>query len=324
MLPELMPGPATVTIRPNCNDVANQVNVEDPAAVRDAVVAILSSRYPIFRFERVARSFDYIAYLYAGRLPGYRACDTPYHDLRHVLEITLALARIVDGHDRACPARDRLGATRAALGVLVALFHDTGYLLETNDTLHRNGAELTTVHVTRGAALMSGYLADIGLGEYAPMAAQLIQFTGYEVPLAHTQIQISQPLDRKLGYMIGSADLIGQMSDRLYLEKCRDFLYQEFVVGGLTKRTAADGSEEVVYGSGTDLLAQTPRFYETMVTPRLENYFAGVHHCVAAHFDGVNHYLTQIKQHMQYLGQLITQGELQQLRRRPVSLSAAF
>jgi hypothetical protein len=313
-----------VTIRLNCNDVANQVNVEDPAAVRDAVLAILAARYPVFRFERVARTFDYIAYLYAGRVPGYRACDTPYHDLRHVLEITLALTRIVDGHDRACASRDRLGAPRAALGILVALFHDTGYLLETSDTQHRNGAELTTVHVTRGAALMSAYLTDIGLGEYAPIAAQLVQFTGYEVPLAHTQIQLQQPLDRKLGYMIGSADLIGQMSDRLYLEKCRDFLYQEFVQGGLTRRTTADGREEVVYSSGTDLLTQTPRFYEMMVTPRLEKYFAGVHHCVAAHFDGVNHYLAQIKQHMQYLGQLISQNELAQLRRRPVSLSAAL
>jgi hypothetical protein len=308
-----------MTVRMNCNDVTNRVNVEDPAAVCNAVRAIFARRYPGYGFERVSASFDYIAHLYAGCIPGYRACDTPYHDLRHVLDITLAFARIIDGHDRTCAPRERMGAARAALGVIVALFHDAGYLLATSDTVHRNGAEVTLVHVTRGAAMLRSYLAGIGLDEFAPMAAQLVHYTGYEIP--PDRIKLQSPLDRRLGYMLGSADLIGQMSDRLYLEKCRDFLYREFVHGGLTRRMTSDG-EKIIYRSGTDLLAQTPRFYADMVTPRLDDYFGGVHRYVAAHFDGVNHYLQQIGKHMEYLARLIADDDLQHLRRQPVSLSA--
>ena len=44
---------------------------------------------------------------------------------------------------------------------------------------------------------------------------------------------------RLLGNMLGSADIIAQMSDRCYLEKCRDRLFPEFVWGGLA---SAQGS----------------------------------------------------------------------------------
>jgi hypothetical protein len=38
---------------------------------------------------------------------------------------------------------------------------------------------------------------------------------------------------RRLGNMLGTADIIAQMADRCYLEKCRDRLFPEFVAGGL-------------------------------------------------------------------------------------------
>src|ERR1043165_2433400 len=213
--------------RLNRNDVTNRVNVEDPQRVRDAVVTLLAARFPGSDFTALARAFDDLQALFEGRFPGYLACDTLYHDVRHTLDMTLAMARLIDGHERVCAPSERLGARRAALGVLVAMLHDTGYLRRSSESDVANGAVFTKVHVTRSAE--------------AALAARLVHFTGYEMDL--DQIQIGEPRDRLLGWMVGTADLIGQMSDRMYLEKCRDFLYAEFVWANIARETSADGRE---------------------------------------------------------------------------------
>ena len=48
-------------------------------------------------------------------------------------------------------------------------------------------------------------------------------------------IAVDAPRDRALGFMIASSDLMVQTADRCYLEKCRDRLYPEFVLGGVAE-----------------------------------------------------------------------------------------
>jgi len=67
------------------------------------------------------------------------------------------------------------------------------------------------------------------LKRYATAASQLVHFTGYERKV--DAIRLVDPLLRRVGEMLGTADIIAQMSDRCYLEKCRDRLYPEFVTG---------------------------------------------------------------------------------------------
>src|SRR5206468_6343936 len=86
--------------RLNQNDVTNRVNVEDPQRVRDAVLALFTARYPGENLNRLARAFDDFRALFEGRFSGYFACDTLYHDIRHSLDVTLAMARLIDGHER--------------------------------------------------------------------------------------------------------------------------------------------------------------------------------------------------------------------------------
>ena len=90
--------------RLNQNDVTNRVNVEDPARVRDAVIALYAARYPGVDLAPLRQAFADFQALFEGNYPGYLACDTLYHDMRHTLDMTLALARLVDGHDRSCAA----------------------------------------------------------------------------------------------------------------------------------------------------------------------------------------------------------------------------
>ena len=101
--------------RLNQNDVTNRVNVEDPVRVRDAVLALYASRYPGADLAAVERGFADFKSLFEGRYPGYLACDTLYHDMRHTLDMTLATARLVDGHERTCAAAEHRAARPEAV-----------------------------------------------------------------------------------------------------------------------------------------------------------------------------------------------------------------
>ena len=117
------------------------------------------------------------------------------------------------------------------MALVTSLFHDAGYIREFDDRQHRNGAEFTLYHVTRSARFLARFLPSIGMESWVPVSTRIVHFTGYEIQLS--QIQLADGRDRKLGHLLGTADLIAQMADRCYLEKCRDRLYPEFVLGGV-------------------------------------------------------------------------------------------
>jgi hypothetical protein len=306
--------------RLNHNDVTNRVNVEDPDRVRDAVLAIFARRYPGSDFAPLVRAFEDLRALFEGRFPGYLACDTLYHDLRHTLDMTLAMARLIDGHERACAPGDRLGARRAILGVLVALLHDSGYLKRNTESEVPNGAVFTKVHVSRSADFAREYLPQVGFAAEAPLAAQLVHFTGYEIDVE--EIRVDDPKDRMLGSLVGTADLIGQMSDRMYLEKCRDFLFPEFVWGEIAREKLADGREIVRYGTAEELIIKTPGFYEYVARTRIEKKLGAADRFAEAHFDGPSLYQSEIERNMTFLREVIETAELKRLRRFCYSLSA--
>jgi len=305
--------------RLNQNDVTNRVNVEDPASVREAVLSLFAARYPGADLVPLARAFEDFRSLFEGRYPGYLACDTLYHDMRHTLDMALAMARLIDGHDRSRPEDERLGPRRAALGVLVALFHDSGYLKRRSESGVENGAVFTKVHVSRSADFITAYLPLLGFAPEAATAARLVHYTGYEMNI--DDIDVADGKDRVLGCMLGTADLLGQMSDRMYLEKCREFLYQEFVLGRIARDTGPDGREIVRYASPEDLIVKTPGFYEYVARARMERTFGDVSRFAAAHFDGADPYEREVQRNMAFLRAAVEAGDLGRLRRYCYSLS---
>ena len=305
--------------RLNQNDVTNKINVEDPDQVRDAVLALFTARYPGADLAPLRRAFEDINALFTGRFPGYLPCDTLYHDLRHTLDMTLAMARLLDGHDRALAAPDQIGARRAMLGVVIALLHDSGYLKRASEAHVENGAVFTKIHVSRSADFLLRYLPQLGYAEEAGAAAKLVHFTGYEMDI--DDIMVHDPKDRLLGCLVGTADILGQMSDRMYLEKCREFLYPEFVWGRIARETLADGREIVRYASPEDLMLKTPGFYEYVARQRIDKKLGGADRFAAAHFDGPSLYQAAIDRNMQFLKEAIEQADLKRLRRFCYSLS---
>jgi len=305
--------------RLNQNDVTNKINVEDPDRVRDAVLALFGARYPGTDLAPLRQAFEDAKSLFLGTFPGYLPCDTLYHDLRHTLDMTLAMARLLDGYERSHAEADRIGARRAMLGMVVALLHDSGYMKRASEAHIENGAVFTKVHVSRSADFLTRYLPQLGFAEEAEAAAKLVHFTGYEMDI--DDIMLHDPKDRLLGCLVGTADLIGQMSDRMYLEKCREFLYPEFVWGRIAREQLADGREIVRYASPDDLMLKTPGFYEYVARARIEKKLGGADRYAAAHFDGPSLYQSEIDRNMGFLKNAIEQADLKRMRRFCYSLS---
>ena len=148
-----------------------------------------------------------------------------------------------------------------------------------------------------------------------PVATQVIHFTGYEVPFA--DIRLDEARDRRVGHLLGTADMLAQMSDRCYLEKCRDRLYAEFVLGGVAMQRGGDGELRVQYGSGLDVLRQTPKFFEATMRTRLDGEFGGAYRYLEALYGGRNPYIEAIERNLAYLTKVLESGNWGMLRRSP-------
>ena len=302
--------------RRNHYDVTDTVDVSSAPDVRRAVRELFVATFPGAAFDRLWLAFHDFERIYSGRFPGYLGCDTTYHDLQHTLDMTLAMARLIAGHERTVPADERLGVARAELGLIISLFHDAGYIRhEERDREYRNGAEFTRWHVRRSAEFLIDYLPGIGLGDVAANAGEIVHFTGYERALE--DIALNDPRDVRCGHLLGTADLIAQMADRCYLEKCRDRLYSEFVIGGVAMPLGEDGKPDVQIDSGEELLRQTPRFFQDSAKKRLQESFGKAYRFMEQVFGGRNPYIEAINNNLRHLQHVIRNEDWDALRRNP-------
>lgn len=106
------------------------------------------------------------------------------------------------------------------------------------------------------------------------------------------------------------------MSDRCYLEKCRDRLDPEFVAAGIAHKRLPSGKADVVYASGADLVLKTPGFYDGAVR-RLEGNLDGAHRYATAHFCGEHLYLDELGKNIQHARELTVEELASALKRNP-------
>lgn len=300
-------------IRRNNFDVTNSIDTTDVASVSRAVAHIFEKRYPGNATDTLDRAFADVARMYEGKYPGYRACDTEYHNLQHTLDVTLAMARLMDGYELSGDGDEAIGPRLFEFGTVAALLHDIGYIRHNKDTRHQNGAEYTLTHVSRGGKFIEDYMSLIGMDDLASIAGEILHFTGYEKPI--DEIRIPASIFRLLGSLLGTADIIAQMSDRCYLEKCRDRLFPEFVAGGLAKPGTRHTAGDNAISSPEELVSNTPDFYRTAMS-RLDDVLGGVYRYAEDHFGGQNLYLEEMDKNVHYAGTVGAQKALHRLRRQ--------
>lgn len=173
--------------------------------------------------------------------------------------------------------------------MVAIVLHDTGYLKRRGDTAG-TGAKFTPVHVQRSAEFAGMLLPGEGFSAADVREVQsMICCTG--VAAAVDALSFENPVHRRMGCAIATADLLGQMAAADYPEKLAD-LYLEF-----SESSAANPGHtgHATFESVAALRSQTPAFWERYVRPRLSGDFEGVFRYLNDPWpDGPNEYLLRV------------------------------
>jgi hypothetical protein len=222
------------------------VDTTKPRSVLIDARRFFKSSYPDSSFALVDKAFLLAKKLYDGRFPGYLACAVEYHDFAHSVSVFAATSRLLDGCALSGLA---MGPERASEALVAALLHDVGYIREEGDD-RGTGAQYTKVHVDRSAAFARREAAAFGLSSDAGgRVARMIVATDLARPWS--ELVFEDEGERLGAEALAAADLLGQMSDRAYLEKLL-FLYYEFREAGISG-----------YDTAFDVLKKTAQFYES-------------------------------------------------------------
>jgi len=182
--------------------ISTLIHMENPQDVLNEAKKIASMMVPGFDVEPLNGAFLDVLRLFEGRYPGYLACDTQYHDLKHTTDTFLAMVKII--HGAAVTGRP-FSAWHIALSLISDLFHDSGYLLAGGE--EGPGARYTLVHIQRSIAFMEDYFATRGFsGGDFQFCRNILKCTGLDVRI--DEIQFASQENEILGKMLGTADLL--------------------------------------------------------------------------------------------------------------------
>ena len=242
------------------------VNTTDPYKVLEEVKIIFQDMFNTDDFTLLSSVFEDVFSLFSGKYYGFKACDTPYHNLKHTTDVFLAMARLIHG---AHTQGFTLNAIDANLGLVAALMHDTGYIQKDSEN-YGSGAELLPVHVQRSITFMQKHLSGVGsTADFISRCETVILCTDLDYPF--NQHCFITDVDKRMGQMIAASDLLAQTADRIYIEKL-PLLLQEFQKAGIK-------SHENELG----LIKEAPQFNDFM-RHRLVNELDGVDRYMRPHF----------------------------------------
>lgn len=276
----------------NAVQLSSLINSKSRREVMGEVKRIFNFHYPKRRFKIIRDSYLLTKKLFAGKFPGYKACNTEYHNFSHSLDALLAVIRLVDGYN----LKNQALPLDIVINLLIAtLLHDSGYIQESSDT-EGTGAKYTATHVERSVQFVkrNHQVYNININDI-PMISNMIRCTGLSVKLETILFSCNE--EKYAGCILGTSDLLGQMSDRIYLEKLI-FLYNEFREAGIQG-----------FNTEFDLIKNTVEFYE-ITSMRLKNSYFSVADYAQYHFKerfgvDVNLYMEAINRHINYLNKII-------------------
>ena len=133
--------------------LSDLVNIQNPENVINEVKIIISMEYPDFDFSTLEIVFNDIVKLFNGKYPGYKGCNTVFHNLSHTLDTFLSMTRIVHGYTI---QSGKISGKSILGGLISALMHDTGYIQNLDDN-YGTGAKYTLQHISRSVLFMEKY-----------------------------------------------------------------------------------------------------------------------------------------------------------------------
>ncbi|MEN6439694.1 MAG: hypothetical protein ABFD97_14060 [Syntrophobacter sp.] len=260
----------------------------NPLAVFAEVCWLVNVIHPNMDLRPLRIAFQQILRLFRGEFPGYRECNSLYHDLRHTTDCLLALTRLIHG---AWLRGMSVTQDNLTVGLIAAALHDTGYIQKV-DEISGTGAQFTLTHIDRGIAFLEVYAAGFGNpGLDVEAIRNCMRCTGLDAAI--DEIPFKEEQHRFLGKALGTADLLGQMSDRTYVERL-PLLYREFQEGQVPG-----------YKTEFELIKKTPLFWE-FAKKRLATALGGIDAYMVDHFRSRwgmsrNLYRLAIEENIRYL-----------------------
>ena len=250
----------------SAKDLPKLFPVDAPENVVDEVLEILGSISPDFEKATVCNAFEATKRLYHGNFPGYRACNTGYHDFRHASEAFLAMSRLIHG---AVLSNESFSESQITSALVATLLHDAGYIQEKSDT-RGTGAQYKGTHEQRSMEFLSRHGLELGLSE-AQIATGLLIILCTDMNSDITAIGFPSLQIELLGKLLGTGDLMSQLAERTYLEKLL-YLYYECKEAGVDE-----------YESELDILHKAIQFYD-FFEERLRTTLGGVDRFMRPHF----------------------------------------
>ena len=263
-----------------------------PQKILEHVRTIHAENYGDADLHIIETVFNDVIDLFSGKITGFQKCDTRYHDLLHTLQVIPPFIGIIDGWNKS-KNTPRISKEYFDIGIIAVLLHDTGYIKISGDT-GGTGGKYTFVHIQRSAEFAGHYLSGIGFDKNKIHRIQnIIMCTGVKIDFNNLPFQSEE--ERIIGYTLGTADLLGQMSAADYPEKL-PALFSEF-----DEAYHYEGKEKlremgmVIFESAEDLIKHTPSFYEVTVRERFEH-MGSVYSYIPRHFnDSRNFYIEAIE-----------------------------
>ncbi len=265
-------------------------NISDTGEVEAEVGRIVHAFSPGHDLSRIADGFSLLVRAFDGEVPGYHKLKTLYHNRNHFNEVVLCTARMLHGLHLAGQGLDADHIDAALIG---ALMHDVGYLMR-DEEASGTGAQFTDTHVLRGVEFARTHLADLPPVVLEATAKVILLTDHRQHPDSITFDNLQQ---QRAAYATATADLIGQMANREYLERLLllYFEFEEAQMGG--------------FGNIHDLLEGTTAFYR-VTKARLDRDLHGFSSHLTRHFSqqqgaARNFYTESIERNLDYLERVI-------------------
>lgn len=279
-----------------CKTLASLVNHNDTNDVYKEIVRLWEITFSTESIWQLTSTFQWSEQLFNGKIPGYRACNTVYHDYQHATDTTLALMRMI--HGAVCFGIN-IPQEAAVTSLVAAMLHDAGFIQLEHEIIG-TGAQFTKVHVQRSINLLDRFETyESWISVKKDFARKIMLCT--DLAIEPESLVFANNSEILLARMLAAADLWAQMADRLYLEKLV-FLYREMEEGGMN-----------IFSDETDLISKTPGFYQ-LVEKRLRNLAPVIDGFLTVHFRnrwGIdkNLYLQAIKRQLTYLSDVLQRND---------------
>ena len=242
------------------------LDIRDTPEILEEVKLTTSLINPQFDFQHLDKAFLDVEKLFRGNYPGFQKCNTNYHDLRHTMMVLLTMARLIHG---ACLSGIKFTDKEINLGLIAALMHDTGYIQEVDDN-SGTGAKYTLTHVKRSIMFTKDYYANEKYFQNdLDCFSDMLICTGLNLDIK--KVAFPSANIEIMAKILGTADLLGQMADRIYLEKLIS-LFHEFEEGNVPG-----------FESELDLFRKTIDFYKS-ARARFKNDLGNVNRYMVNHF----------------------------------------